>query len=121
MNAAVRPVGLPTFRYTLQTADGCECTVNYAVSADGVVSEEERLPWDPDEPQEHTISATLDITWPEGRGDQVISLSGDEHRDLEAYGAFDDVLRAIAAGAEPRAAVDAVMATLSAEQSPGPR
>lgn len=121
MNAAARPQGLPTFLYTLHTADGCECTVNYAVSADGAVSEEERMPWDPDEPELHTTNATLDIAWPDGHGDVVIELSGDEHRDLEAYDRFDDVLRAIAAGTAPRAAVDAVMAELAAEHSHGPR
>ncbi|OGU23766.1 MAG: hypothetical protein A2580_17945 [Hydrogenophilales bacterium RIFOXYD1_FULL_62_11] len=91
---------LPTFRYSITTKDQCEKTVSYAIDQAGEVTEENDTGWT-QEPDAETEFASLDIAWPEGRGDGVLELTGDQHRQLEDEGDFDQLLRWIAAGHDP--------------------
>lgn len=94
------------FDYTLRTADACEGRTHYELLPSGVVTMAPSTPaWAPHEPEAQTIEATLEIEHGSGGRVDVFVLAGDQHRDLEDYGLFDDFLREIGAGCSPQDAL----------------
>lgn len=93
------------FDYTLRTADDCEGCFHYELLGDVITMAPPTPAWSPGEPELETVEATLEITYGPGGRVDLLELTGDQHRDLEDRGLFDDLLREIGAGRSPEEAL----------------
>lgn len=102
--AAPFPQGMrrPTFRYTLYSVDEQVRSFSYALDETGELKLVRDTGWDDEDALLETAEACLDVVWPGGAGDDVLNLSGEQHRDIEDGGTFDALLRGIALGLPAR-------------------
>jgi len=110
------PAGMPVprFRYSVESADEQVRTFEYSIDGAGEVLEVDDSGWEDERDVLHTIAATLETVWP-GRGfNDMLQLTGEQHRDIEDAGLFEELLRDIALGLPARVVLAQVTAAARA-------
>lgn len=101
------------FDFHLLTADDCERRFRRELKADGSIVETQDSGWEPREPEFHTTAAVLVIEHGPGGRFERLELTGEQYRDLESYGAVDELLRAIGGGAPPSEALERTLRSVN--------
>ena len=92
----------------LFTADGCEMLTVYPVNEDGTLGTPVEGGWS-DEPAEETEGGSLSVITKSGARVEC-PISGNQHRDLEDGGAYDNLLTRLAQGEDFSTALTVALA-----------